>query len=108
VIEAQACGCRVVTSDRTPLTEIGGDSAVYADPENPDALASAAVGLFAEPSAERRFRIDRGLRNAATFSAERMIEKYAALYHSLLEGQPTDMHPASPDNVRKVAASALS
>jgi glycosyltransferase involved in cell wall biosynthesis len=34
IIEAQACGCPVVTSNRMPMTEIGGDAATYIDPDN--------------------------------------------------------------------------
>ena len=39
VIEAQACGCPVFASNREPMTEIGGDAAVYFDPADPAAAA---------------------------------------------------------------------
>ena len=29
IVEAQACGCRVVTSQKAPMTEAGGDAAFY-------------------------------------------------------------------------------
>ncbi|WP_413167498.1 glycosyltransferase family 4 protein [Capilliphycus salinus ALCB114379] len=32
IIEAQACGCPVFTSNRPPLNEIGGQAAIYIDP----------------------------------------------------------------------------
>ena len=32
IIEAQACGCPLFTSNRAPMTEIGGSAAVYFDP----------------------------------------------------------------------------
>ena len=35
IIEAQACGCPVFTSDRVPMTEVGGDAAIYLDPTDP-------------------------------------------------------------------------
>ncbi|WP_423823874.1 glycosyltransferase family 1 protein [Salinisphaera sp. SPP-AMP-43] len=41
VIEAMACGCPVVSSDRTALTEVGGQAAIYFNPEHVDAIADA-------------------------------------------------------------------
>ena len=39
VLEAQACGCLVVTTDRPPMTEVAGDAAIYIDPDEPEAAA---------------------------------------------------------------------
>ena len=41
VIEAQACGCPVFTSDLAPMNEIGGEGAEYVDPNDPQAMAAA-------------------------------------------------------------------
>ena len=35
IIEAQACGCPVLTSDLPPMNEIGSDAARYFDPYDP-------------------------------------------------------------------------
>jgi glycosyltransferase involved in cell wall biosynthesis len=32
ILEAQACGCPVFTSNRPPMTEVGNDTAIYLDP----------------------------------------------------------------------------
>jgi glycosyltransferase involved in cell wall biosynthesis len=83
IIEAQACGCRVAVSNRSPLTEIGGEAALYLDPDDPAAAALAIESLFAENRADRRERIRRGLENAPRFSTVRMIRGYLAAYRSL-------------------------
>jgi glycosyltransferase involved in cell wall biosynthesis len=84
IIEAQACGCRVLTSNRQPMMEVGGEGAVYADPEDLGALASAMGRLLDAPPANRQALVDCGLRNAARFSTEQMIYGYAELYRRLL------------------------
>lgn len=40
IIEAQSCGCPVITSNRPPMTEVAADAALYIDPE--DELSTAA------------------------------------------------------------------
>jgi glycosyltransferase involved in cell wall biosynthesis len=79
ILEAQACGCPVVTSRRPPMNEIGGEAAVYIDPEDPE---SAAVTV------ERALRLDSslgeaGLRNAARFRGSAMIGEYLSLYEKV-------------------------
>jgi glycosyltransferase involved in cell wall biosynthesis len=41
VLEAFACGCPAIVSNRSSLPEVGGDAAQYFDPENPESLVSA-------------------------------------------------------------------
>ncbi|WP_345537806.1 glycosyltransferase family 1 protein [Variovorax defluvii] len=81
VIEAQACGCPVFTSDLAPMNEIGGEGAVYIDPNDPEAIAAAieqATPRFAEM---RRL----GLENASHYTAHRMASNYVATYRRVLE-----------------------
>lgn len=79
IAEAQACGCPVFTSNREPMTEVGGDAAVYFDPVDP----AEAVGriVSAKPhSADLRAR---GLVHSKQWAAEPMLATYAALYRRL-------------------------
>ena len=39
IIEAQACSCPVFTSNQAPMTEVGGDAAIYINPHYPEAAA---------------------------------------------------------------------
>ncbi|HKM62071.1 MAG TPA: glycosyltransferase family 4 protein [Acidisphaera sp.] len=48
-LEAMACGAALVTSGRGALREVADDTAVYADPDDPEALAEAFVLLAEDP-----------------------------------------------------------
>ena len=75
ILEAQACGCPVVTTDRAPMNDVAGGAAILIDPTQP-----AAAGMIAEGLRDTtRLRSD-GLRNAASYTAERMFEQCEALY----------------------------
>jgi glycosyltransferase involved in cell wall biosynthesis len=80
IIEAQAAGCPVVTTNRPPMTEVGGDAAVYIDPSN---LEDAATILLAA-LADRSSLSERGIDNARRFSAQRMVEGYSEAYEQLV------------------------
>lgn len=79
VAEAQACGCPVFTSDRAPLTEVGGDAACYFDPAAPELAASRIAAAWPD-----RVRLaEAGLARAALWSPELMLERYVGLYRQL-------------------------
>jgi glycosyltransferase involved in cell wall biosynthesis len=65
ILEAMACGCPVVTSDRSSMPEIAGGAAVLADPGEPDSIARALIDVV--ESTPDRLR-DRSLRRAAEFT----------------------------------------
>jgi glycosyltransferase involved in cell wall biosynthesis len=67
VVEALACGVRVVSSDRGSLPEVGGDVAIYFDPESVPAITAALEQAHAESVDEIRDRVDKGLLHAGTF-----------------------------------------
>ncbi|MBO9515613.1 MAG: glycosyltransferase family 4 protein [Variovorax sp.] len=80
IIEAQACGCPVFTSDVPPMCEIGGPGAVYMDPHDPDAMAAAMEA--AEPRLGEMRRL--GLENATHYSAAQMAANYKATYERVI------------------------
>lgn len=86
VIEAQACGCPVVASDRPPLPEITGESALLRDVADEEGFA-AALGELRDPQC-RAFWIEKGFANARRFDADAMIREYFALYQELLTSRP--------------------
>ena len=67
VVEALACGVRVASSDRGSLPEVGGDAAIYFDPESVPAIAQAMQALEAENTTESQARVEKGYQHAATF-----------------------------------------
>jgi glycosyltransferase involved in cell wall biosynthesis len=79
IVEAQACGCPVFTSDRAPMTEVGGDAAVYLDPADPSG-AAAVIANSLDRIAQLR---QAGLENVKRFSSEAMICSYSSIYQQL-------------------------
>lgn len=82
VLEAQACGCPVICSDRTSLPEVGGDAAQVFPLDDEAGMAAAVVRL--QSPEERAAVIARGLANAARFSVERMVDAYVQLYEEVV------------------------
>lgn len=76
IAEAQACGCPVVTTGRPPMSEVGGNAAIYIDPTDPAGAASRIAAALAE---RERWR-SAGFENAARFSSETMIDGYVRSY----------------------------
>ncbi len=76
ILEAQACGCLVATSDRSPMREVGGDGAIFIDPLNP----IAAVATIIEQWPQRESIRARGLLNAKRYEVDTMISRYIELY----------------------------
>ncbi|WP_459986420.1 glycosyltransferase family 4 protein [Nocardioides sp. AN3] len=77
ILEAMACGCPVVTSDRSAMAETAGGAALLADPESPEALADALVRACGPQGDELR---PRGLARAAEFSWARTGELTLDVY----------------------------
>jgi alpha-1,3-rhamnosyl/mannosyltransferase len=67
LLEAMSCGCPVLSSSAASLPEVGGDAAVYFDPQNPEELASA-LDFIAEFPDHRRKLADAGLARSAEFT----------------------------------------
>lgn len=86
VIEAQACGCPVVASNRPPLPEITGDSALLMDVADEEGFAAAMSELL-DPG-RRAFLVDKGYDNAKRFDADGMVREYLALYQEIMASQP--------------------
>ncbi len=82
IIEAQSCGCPVVTSDRPPMPEVAGDAAIFIDPFQPVAAAAFVSRELTSSGMEKL--IERGFNNAKRFSAEEMADRLIAIYKSLL------------------------
>lgn len=82
ILEAQATGRAVLTSDRAPMNDVAGDAAVLVDPEDTDAIARAVARLARDADLRQRMA-EKGFRNAARYSAESVANHYAALYEAM-------------------------
>jgi glycosyltransferase involved in cell wall biosynthesis len=84
IIEAQACGCPVVTTGREPMTVVGGAAAVYITPDD----VTGSAGSIVSALANREALVQMGLRNAERFSGARMTDGYIDAYRKVLESEP--------------------
>lgn len=83
VLEAFACGCPAILSNRTSLPEVGGEAALYFDPENGEALLSQAARLLADNSLREEL-VHAGRERAREFSWERTAARTRAVYAGVL------------------------
>ena len=81
IVEAQACGCPVVTSNRPPMTEVGGQAAaIYIDPEN----ISAATQAILEGLREKKRLIEAGIVNSKRYSGQAFLNGYISAYREAI------------------------
>ncbi|MEI7729531.1 MAG: glycosyltransferase family 1 protein [Verrucomicrobiota bacterium] len=85
ILEAQACGGRVLTSDVEPMPEVAGASAFFVNPRDDRAAAEVLGQAIQEPAASRRARIAEGLQNVQRFSLDNMMTQYVQLYRNLIK-----------------------
>ena len=78
VLEAQACGCPVICSDRTSVPEVAGEGGLIHEPEDYAAIA-ADIQQLQEPEF-RDGLIALGFKNAGNYSSERMMSAYEEIY----------------------------
>jgi glycosyltransferase involved in cell wall biosynthesis len=86
VLEAQACGVPVMTSNNSSLPEVAGDAALLVDPTDVDAIADAMLRL-ATDDALRAELVQRGFENVKRFSWEKCARETLAVLESVGKGE---------------------
>lgn len=82
IVEAQATGRPVITSDRSAMPEVAGTAALFVNPEDVDSIRSALTRLIND-AALRQSLIAAGIENVKRFRPETIAAQYAALYREL-------------------------
>jgi len=67
-------GTPVITSSRGSLPEIGGDAAIYVDPDDVEQMSLSIAQCLLVPEGTKQMQMD-GYRRAATFTWERAAEE---------------------------------
>lgn len=83
ILEAFNAGCPVVASGVTSIPEVGGDAALYVNPERVDELATAMLTVINEPSL-RESMIAKGRARAAQFGWDRVANQTMDVYRRCL------------------------
>ncbi len=87
ILEAFACECPVVTSDRSGMHEVAGGAAILIDPEDPESIASGIVEVL--DSDERRGELRRlGRERRGAYSWRRSARALLAAYREASRGEP--------------------
>jgi len=82
-LEAMASGVPVIVSNTTSLPEVCGDAAIYADPNQPLAIAEAINSLLAN-SALYEQKKNEGIKRAAQFTWEKTAMAFMNSIHKVL------------------------
>lgn len=80
ILEAMVCSCPVITSNVSSLPEVGGDAALYFDPNKPDDIASKLMMVLTDSNLRNQM-VERGLARLPHFDkgllAEQMMQVYS-------------------------------
>ena len=81
IIEAQATGRPVITSNIAPMSEVGGEAAVYIDPASPQSILEGYQYAFDHYNTI----VEKGQQNVIRFSAENIAKQYLKAYQTILQ-----------------------
>lgn len=82
IIEAQAMQTPIITSNISPMTEVAGQGAAFADPHNSDSIKSGIMRIIKDEEYRNNI-IDRGLENIRRFNPEMIVKSYENLYQEI-------------------------
>lgn len=84
VIESMACGCPVITSSVSCLPEIGGDAALYCNPDDQECVANTILKVIGNSSLVTEMA-EKGRIRAQMFHPGGRVDSLMAFYHKVLE-----------------------
>lgn len=81
-LEAQSCGCPVISSSNGSLDEVIGDSAPTSEWDDTKSHVEALKNILLDEHYRQKF-VDRGFENVKRFSAQKMAEHFCKIYCEL-------------------------
>ena len=83
ILEAQAVGRPVLTSNLSPMREVAGGGALLVDPHNQEDIRSGLLRLMADAGL-REGLVVAGFKNVLKYSVSSVAQQYAAVYQEVL------------------------
>jgi len=83
VLEAFTCGCPALLSNRSSLPEVGGDAALYFDPENADSIRDSVCKVLNDDNL-RNFLIESGQKRAKLFNWKKCAKETGKVYEKAI------------------------
>lgn len=80
ILEGQATGRVVLTSNLSPMKEVAGQGAILVDPASPESIREG----FVQAIRHHQVCINAGLENVGHFAVENIARQYAQLYSKML------------------------
>ena len=87
IIEAQASGIPVITSNREPMRSVAGSGALLVDPESVDEMCDAVSRVLASEVLRKELILE-GFLNVKRFAASAAANSYAMLYRNVASEEP--------------------
>ena len=84
ILEAQAVGRPVITSNILSMPEVGGDAALYVDPYDFNQIKIAIQSIIDDASLRQEL-IEKGFKNILRFDADRIADQYESLYNKMIK-----------------------
>ena len=82
ILEAQACGLPVVTSNCSSMPEVAGDAAVFVDPFEIQSIKNGISEMISNAKLREEL-IKKGFENIKRFSKKSIVAQYDSLYQEL-------------------------
>ena len=83
IIEAQAIGRVVITSNRSPMSDIAGNGACLVNPDSVDDIRKSIIKIITNEK-YRADLINNGRKNCSKYSSNAIALKYTSLYQSIV------------------------
>lgn len=82
IIEAQAVGRPVLTSDREPMRTVAGGASILTDPESKESIREGFLKLILN-EAIRQYCVEAGLENVKKYRPKAIAQQYCDLYREM-------------------------
>ncbi|MEO5714666.1 MAG: glycosyltransferase family 1 protein [Luteolibacter sp.] len=87
ILEAQATGRPVITSNLSSMPEVAGEGALLVDPMNPLSISNAVKSVISDATLRSRLIRD-GFENVTLYRPESVARRYEAIYRKCLANAP--------------------